>query len=547
MKLRSLTTNRAVSLVSLAIAFSLMVFPLIGLSKSVVNDDYRKFEKSTLVTPADFVQHAVHLEVDIHELYFGINDYEGTKTCLLCHEKDGQQMLDSAHFKWQGKVENIVGLKGKVLGKNQLINNFCIAVPSNEGRCAQCHAGYGYEDATYDFSNPENVDCLVCHDQSGTYVKAPKTAGLPDPAVDLQAVAASIRVGAEPTRKACLSCHTHAGGGDNVKHGDISTDLIATTREYDVHMGTDGANMSCVKCHGSNHDPKSGDVNHGIAGMSLHSVHEGEMKHCTDCHGSKDTIHVGTSVEEWLVNETWHDNLACQVCHIPAIARKIPTKTEWYWEDAGDMSRVPVNDPVTGKPDYDKMKGSFVWGINVRPELRFANGMWNRKVIRRNDKYDSEPIDLASPVGDYTDHHAMIYPFKLMKGNQIVDPVTKTILVPHLFGTAGGPNPYWGKWNWNDAVIDAAAITGQIYSGTYDFANTEMLLSVNHEVAPATEALGAGLIPESCMDCHQSGNVDFQALGWTDDPLNGGIRSTTVVPAENNSNLLSVSDTPALR
>jgi len=548
MKLQSPTAKRAVSLVSLAIAFSLMVFPLVGLSKSVANDDYHKFEKSTLVTPADFIQHAASQEIDIHELFFELRDYEGTKTCLMCHEEDGQQMLDTAHFSWEGATKNVVGLEGEVVGKNNLLNNFCIAVPSNEARCTQCHAGYGYKDATYDFTNPENIDCLSCHDQSGTYKKEAKYAGIPvNSADELNTIAGSIRIGAEPTRKACLGCHTHAGGGDNVKHGDISTDLIATTREYDVHMGTDGANMSCVDCHGSNHDPKTGDYNHGIAGMPLYSVYEGEMKQCKDCHGSKDTIHVGTSVEEWLVNETWHDRLACQVCHIPAIARKNATKTEWYWETAGDMNRAPVTDPVTGKPDYDKMKGDFVWGINVRPALRYANGKWNRKVIGLNDSYDSEPIDLGSPAGDYNDPKAMIYPFKLMKGSQVVDTVNKTVMVPHLFGTIGGPNPYWGKWDWNNALIDGAAVTGQDYSGTYGFAQTEMLLSVNHEVAPATQALGSGLIPDSCLDCHESDNVDFQALGWTEDPLNGGYRNTGAVPTENNSNLLGVSDTPVLR
>ena len=84
----------------------------------------------------------------------------------------------------------------------------------------------------------------------------------------------------------------------------------------------------------------------------------------------------------------------------------------------------------------------------------------------------------------------MIYPFKLMSGNQPVDPVTHTVLVPHLFGPKGGPNPYWKKYDWNLALQDGAAYTGQDYSGEYAFAATEMLLSVNHEVAPAEQALG---------------------------------------------------------
>ena len=51
-----------------------------------------------------------------------------------------------------------------------------------------------------------------------------------------------------------------------------------------------------------------------------------------------------------------------------------------------------------------------------------------------------------------------------------------------------------------------------------------MLMSVNHEVAPAEMALGAGVAPEGCMDCHTTGYVDWTEIGWTDDPFNGGER-----------------------
>ena len=533
MKLPSITATRAVAFISMLA----LIVPLTGLAKAKSDSGFLPFEASTLVTPADFIEHAASQEVDIHELYFELRPYEGTVTCLMCHEEDGAQMLDSAHFKWEGKVENVVGVEGMTLGKNQLLNNFCIAVPTNEGRCTMCHAGYGYKDGNYDFSDPLNIDCLSCHDQTGTYAKAKKTAGMPVPTVDLQAVAASIRIGSEPTRKACLFCHKSAGGGDNVKHGDLSSDLIAPARENDVHMSADGANFNCIDCHGNNHDPKTGDYNHGIAGMPVHSVHEGEMKQCDDCHGSQQTIHRGTAAETWLTDETWHQNLACQVCHIPAIARKKATKTEWYWSEAGDFDRVPVEIPDTGgMKDYDKMKGEFVWEMNVRPALRYFNGKWKRKFVNVDDKYDSEPIALATPVGEYTD--GMIYPFKLMKGNQPVDPTTKTILVPHLFGFAGGPNPYWVKYDWNLALQDAAAVTGQDYSGTYGLAETEAFLTVNHEIAPAEMALGAGIVPDACMDCHQTpGLVDWEALGWTADPLDGGVRNTTVVATSSNSSL----------
>jgi octaheme c-type cytochrome (tetrathionate reductase family) len=520
------TAFRAVTFQIAVTICALLLFPLIAYSAS---DRVASLEKNTLSTPQDFIEYASINDENIHDLYFSTILYEGTESCLLCHEKEGLAALEMGHFKWEGITNRIVGLEGQTHGKKDLLNNFCIAIPSNEGRCTQCHAGIGYADDTFNFQNPANVDCLVCHDQTGTYAKAPTTAGAPVPTVDLNAVARSIALGSEPQRKNCINCHAKAGGGDNVKHGDISTDLVATTREYDVHMGTDGGNLQCVACHGTNHNPENGDVNHGNAGMSLHSVNEGEMKQCTDCHGQQLAIHADTDADP-LFNKGWHERLACQVCHIPAIARKISTKVEWYWADAGEDKTPPI-DPATGRPTYDKKKGTFVWKNNVRPVLRYSNGYWDRMVINENDGYNEEPIQLATPHGDHNDPNAMIYPFKKMIGNQVVDPVNKTVMVPHLFGGKGGPNPYWKKYDWNLALQDGAAYTGQAYSGTHGFANTEMLLSVNHEVAPAEDALGVGPTPDACMDCHTTEYIEWDKLGWTDDPLNGGERENAPTAA----------------
>ena len=520
-RLSAVLNLNAVLFTAVLLAFGLLLLPMAGQADG--GKVAGGIEKSKLVTPEDFLEYASINDVNIHELYFSAILYEGTDSCLMCHEKEGLAALQMGHFKWEGKTDRIVGLEGQTHGKKDLLNNFCIAIPSNEGRCTQCHAGIGYKDDTFNFEDPSNVDCLVCHDQSGTYSKAPTTAGAPPPTVDLNIVARSIALGSEPTRKACISCHANAGGGDNVKHGDISQSMVSTTREYDVHMGTDGADLKCTACHDANHDPKTGAVNHGNAGMSLHSVNEGEMKVCADCHGSQQKIHAGTGAED-MISEGWHERLACQVCHIPAIARKTSTKTEWYWADAGqNIDPIPV-DPATGRPTYDKKKGTFVWSNNVRPVLRYSNGTWTRKVIGVNDGYTSEPIQLAEPQGSYEDPEAMIYPFKKMIGNQPVDTGNKTVLVPHLFGMAGGPNPYWGKFDWNLAMADGAAYTGQPYSGEYGFAATEMLLSVNHEVAPKEQALGYGPFPDGCVDCHTTQDIEWDKLGWTDDPFNGGDR-----------------------
>ncbi len=153
--------------------------------------------------------------------------------------------------------------------------------------------------------------------------------------------------------------------------------------------------------------------------------------------------------------------------------------------------------------------------------MRYFNGKYEKFLIGVNDQYETEPAVLAEPVGDHTDPAAMIYPFKKMIGNQPADFNNNTILVPHLFGTTGGANPYWGKFDWNLALQDGADVTGQPYTGEYKFADTVMYLSVNHEVAPKEEAYG---MDGDCGDCHFGDQIDWTELGWTGDPVVDGTR-----------------------
>ncbi|MGB0467787.1 MAG: tetrathionate reductase family octaheme c-type cytochrome [Pontibacterium sp.] len=460
------------------------------------------------------------VEMEVHEEYFAKNAYDGTATCLECHQDEGNDVLTTGHWKWQGVAANIEGYEDKVHGKNDLLNNFCIAVPSNEGRCTQCHIGYDYADKNYDFNSAENIDCLVCHDQTGTYKKAPTTAGLPDPAVDLLAVATSVgKNEGLPQRANCIGCHANAGGGDNVKHGDLSTAMLNTTREFDVHMGTDGGNFSCVACHDVERNAAGEQTGHGIGGMPFHSVEEGTMKQCTDCHGTAVAVHADKNLGNMFTTSGGsprHERLACQVCHIPKIAQQIATKVEWDWSTAGqDIDPIPV-DPISGRATYDKKKGTFVWGMDVKPVLRVHNGKWKKLMINVNDRYVTTPVQMSEPAADPTDATAKIYPFKLLEGKQVADAGNKTMLVPHLFGTANGPNPYWGTFDWDAALQDGATYTGQTYSGAFEFVDTEMLLTVNHEVAPAELALGQG---GDCTVCHGAGStIDWTALGHTSDP-----------------------------
>jgi hypothetical protein len=528
-----------------------------------------------------------------HKTYFTDNAYTSTAQCLNCHGWLAAEVMKTGHWKQEGTVANIVGpvdLRGKVHGKKDLINNFCQAVPSNEGRCSQCHIGVGWVDKNFDFNNPRNIDCLVCHDQTGTYkkVQTPSAdgkvpAGGPDPTVDLQKVAQSVGLNkGSPPRSSCVSvCHSRAGGDDNVKHGDLNSRFALAaptnpdadpktylTRAEDVHMGIDpkaaatqpkGGNMACVACHQVDKDAAGNAQSHGIGGFAYHSVDEGVMKDCADCHGSRATIHAGTSAD-LVVNLATHARLACQTCHIPAISRKVATYTDWRWSSAGlaarpaDCATEPLGPDAQGigRPTWVQIKGCFKWGTSVRPVLRFHNGTWNRRVMGVSDKFATatgtaeSPVDLGSPAATYTDADAMIYPFKKMTGNQPAgptpdDPAVSTVLVPHLWGKVTGPNPFWrpagvttGFFNWDLSLIDGAAYSGsykaenqQVYtSGTYRFVDTVMLLKVDHEIPPAEQALGMN---NRCADCHGKGPdgkdlVEWKALGWTGDPTSGGTR-----------------------
>jgi hypothetical protein len=106
---------------------------------------------------------------------------EVTKACLSCHTEAAKQIHKTKHWTWEFRnPEN-----NQLLGKKHVINNFCTATASNEKFCAGCHIGYGMENAkTFDYTSEANVDCLACHDTTGSYKKLPGLAGHPLVPVD---------------------------------------------------------------------------------------------------------------------------------------------------------------------------------------------------------------------------------------------------------------------------------------------------------------------------------------------------------------------------
>jgi octaheme c-type cytochrome (tetrathionate reductase family) len=444
---------------------------------------------------------------------------EVTRACLTCHTEAAKQVMKTRHWTYEGMNPNAA----QVVGKKRLANNFCVGISSNYSYCTSCHVGYGWKDKKFDFSVEQNVDCLVCHDTTGTYRKPSGLAGHPvyqemefPPGsgeilrpVDLRKVAQSV---GRSSRYNCGACHFYSGGGDGVKHGDLDSSLGAPDRQIDVHMDALGNDFSCATCHlttghrvpGSRYAPTAKDR----GGLHLRGrADPSNPATCEACHGNRphslDSMvnrkpppgFTKLGLASMLNNHT--EKIACQTCHIPAMARGgVPTKLFWDWSQAGKMG--PDGKPQyikndTGQVVYDSKKGAFKLGEQVTPEYMWFNGTVKYRLLEEKvDKTDGI-LTLNRFEGSPNDGKSRIWPVKVFRGVQPYDPVNKTLIVPHTYGY--DENSYFKHFDWKKAAAAGMADVGLPFSGQVDFIQTESLWPITHMVAPREQAL-------ACKECH---------------------------------------------
>ncbi len=430
---------------------------------------------------------------------------EVTKACLVCHTEAAKQIHKTQHWNWEFANPDT----GQLLGKRHVINNFCTSAASNLDDCASCHIGYGMKDDTFDFASEENVDCLVCHDNTGKYRKPlgfagnvltekteyPPHSGKFIRATNLREVAQ--RVG-KTRRENCGACHFYGGGGDGVKHGDLDSSLDFPDRALDVHMDADGNDFSCATCHqteghqvpGSRYAPTAMDQDgahlRGKAGDANPAT-------CQSCHGQAPHQSVAK-----LNDHT--DTVACQTCHIPAFARgDVPTRMVWDWSTAG--KRDSDGEPLEITDDdsyvtYVGTKGDFVLGENVVPDYIWFNGTVNYTLIGDELDASQQPVYINRFQGSADDGKSMIWPIKTFRGKQPYDPVAKSLVVTHLYGH--DDTAYWTNLDWPKAVAAGMATTDRAFSGQVDFIETISQWPITHMVAPKEQAL-------ACNACHRRG------------------------------------------
>ncbi|MBI1736212.1 MAG: hypothetical protein HYR51_13650 [Candidatus Rokubacteria bacterium] len=434
-----------------------------------------------------------------HRTY--VSRYEGTNTCLACHDAQARAVHASVHYQWKADAPNITNAGGKALGKINMSNDFCtnptvswIAILKNDAGkviangCSKCHTGLGLKPAAEPVAAQlENIDCLVCHSPTYRREVVPKDGGLRWQPVALDKPDTMLTIAQNPirpTNEMCLRCHVGSGGGINFKRGDLETAHVRASREFDVHMGS---GMQCIQCHEFR--------DHKLIGSGTQmggADRPGEQPRCESCH--KGRIHANAALNRHTAS------VACTTCHIPTFARHDPTDMRRDWSRS-----VPVEGEGRFEPAIDFKK-------NVRPVYAWWNGTAIAGLLDTPVKVEANgKVSLFKPLGSIADPGARIHPFKYHEAKLPIDNETK-LMIPIAVGMVfragnnaaavkAGAKTYFGK-----DVTDVGWIETERYMGLF------------HEVVPKKDAL-------ACNACHSGGDrLDWKALGYAGDPMKTGPR-----------------------
>ncbi len=432
---------------------------------------------------------------------------EVTRACLSCHTEAGQQVMLTTHWNWQfAPKENGQGdLPPQVmLGKRKVLNTFCVSPVSNWKACTVCHIGYGWKDPTVTEVGEERVDCLVCHEQTGTYKKysygyAELRSGeriIRKP--DFGIIARSVGL---PGRKNCGVCHFYGGSHDGAKHGDLDSSLFQPSRDLDVHMDAKGLNFQCVTCHNARGHEFSGSryrmkaVNH--FGINIPGHTSETHTSCESCHSESPHKSLSKLNDHAL-------RIACQTCHIPFLARGgNKTMTHWDWSTAGKKDEqgrpVPEEKDKNGYPLYSSEHGTMRWEQNVIPEYFWFDGTISYLDVRTPINPNGT-VAVNTIFGDPNSKQSRIWPFKVMHGRQPYDSVNNTMVVFHSKqDDSADKDAFFKSFDWLRAITTGMKETdSSTFSGQYGFVDVSMHFPITHMVAPKSQAL-------VCNDCHRPG------------------------------------------
>ncbi|MDQ7788367.1 MAG: choice-of-anchor D domain-containing protein [Thermodesulfovibrionales bacterium] len=406
--------------------------------------------------------------------------WNGPDTCLQCHESEATDMHGSVHYQWQGQVPFAVSgppVQGKL---NTAVNSYCISILGNWNACGTCHTGLGAKpEATVTRTQIENIDCLLCH-QKDYKRKKINSVFVPDIAAMSITMDQAVRTVHKPVRSNCLQCHAKGGGGDNNKRGDIALAHANTTdRNFDVHMATTGANLTCQSCHTTE--------NHRIAGRGtdLRETDLNLQMSCStaNCHSNKlsSNGHESSDIYKHI------KKVACQTCHIKTYARNAS-------DTIGNESTEIHRDWT--KPEWvtslNRWEPAITRAGNQKPEYRFWNGYsynynLNELIILdpATGKYPT-----SRPDGGINDPDSKLFPFKYKTAFQ---PIATNISRLIALDTS----VYFAAGDVNTATKQGLFNMGLNPAEPYAFVETDTYQLITHETMPSSQAL-------TCTQCHGS-------------------------------------------
>ena len=411
---------------------------------------------------------------------------EITEACESCHSEAAEQIKETIHWTWLSPYDD-GGETGKA---GYSVNNFCVSANQMEDKtCNSCHIGWN--------GKQDGINCLHCHGQKDVQWDAEfkdykffMETGDVEIANDIQkTIQEGVKAVGLPTRRNCGSCHFYGGGGEAVKHGDLDASLIKPKKTLDVHMGLDGQDFRCTRCHSTTDHQIAGRVYSTPASVDRKSLVEHDLAPkimCESCHTAK-PHKSGHKANDHT------DRVACQSCHIPEFARVHATKMWWDWSKSG---RLKDGNPYQekgeyGRPVYKSIKGVFRWEKNVIPEYYWYNGSIN--TLTAKDVIDpSKPVRVSWPVGSREDDNARIFPFKVHRGKQPYDKVNNTLIAALLSESLDG---YWKTFDWDESITRGHEIMGLPWSGELGFTDSCYVYPTTHMVAPKENVV-------NCSECH---------------------------------------------
>ncbi|MDW7772012.1 MAG: hypothetical protein SCH71_03885 [Desulfobulbaceae bacterium] len=424
--------------------------------------------------------------LEAHENIKGLFNTPGDVVikCLECHKQRASEVLQSTHWTWER--HRMVNGRQVMYGKKDSLAAFALDVASNPTRCLRCHISSTPEISVFEQGAPADVDCLVCHDTTGVYVRQSEGNGLEQ--ADFETIAHNV---GKPGPVNCMACH-FADCGLTGSRPDAETKRRKLSFLTDVHMNGEATFFTCQTCH-----EYSGHLPAGAGGHTSGMNMPGQG--CISCH---------TASPHLIMRLNQHaEFVSCSTCHIPEYASRIPAIVNWDWVLAGRIR--PVSQSLTGSETLLQDSNGFTSSGMIRPFNVWDDG--SDLVYTRGQRIKPQETTWLQKPAE-RNRGSKIAPFRILYGTQLYDAKYRYLISPLL--SAAGEELFPGS-DWDAVAREGMKAIVLPYSGEYGFAPTAAYRRLNHGVAPAANALG-------CMDCHgSSSRIDWEALGYDQDPWSG--------------------------